>query len=103
MLGGTVFFQVRGRCAGVGKPGLRVIAGSLAGGGAPVAADPRRFQDECVEAYLASWAARGFSPVTIENDSGVLERVLGLLGRPVWEVTAEDIDRFEAALREVLR
>jgi integrase/recombinase XerD len=82
----------------VGKPGLRVIAGSLAGGGAPVAADPRRFQDECVEAYLASWAARGFSPVTIENDSGVLERVLGLLGRPVWEVTAEDIDRMCGSL-----
>ena len=42
---------------------------------------------------MASWTARGFSPVTIENDSGVLERVLALLGRPAWEVTAEDVDR----------
>ena len=46
-----------------------------------------------MEAYLASWAARGFSPVTIENDAGVLERMLALLDRPAWEVTAEDIDR----------
>jgi integrase/recombinase XerD len=55
--------------------------------------DPVRFQAECVEAFVASWVARGFSPVTIENDSGVLERVLRLLGRPAWEVTVEDVDR----------
>ena len=53
------------------KPGLRVIEGSLAAAGGPVTADPRRFQDECVDAYLASWVARGFSSVTIENDTGV--------------------------------
>ena len=51
-----------------------------------------------MEAYLASWVARGFSPVTIENDSGVLERMLALLGRPAWEVTAEDIDRVAGSL-----
>ena len=54
-----------------------------------VPSDPVRFQDECVQAYLASWVARGFSPVTIENDAGVL----ALLGRPAWEVTVEDVDR----------
>ncbi len=47
---------------------------------------------------MASWTARGFSPVTIENDSGVLERVLVLLGRPAWEVTVEDMDRAVGAL-----
>jgi site-specific recombinase XerD len=31
--------------------------------------------------------------VTIENDVGLLERTLVALGRPAWEVTAEDIDR----------
>jgi site-specific recombinase XerD/DNA-binding Xre family transcriptional regulator len=77
---------------------LRVIEGSLAAVKGPATADPQRFQEECVEAYLASWVARGFSPVTIENDSGVLERILALLGRPAWEVTAEDIDRVAGSL-----
>ena len=40
----------------------------------------------------------GFSPVTIENDSGVLERVLALLGRPAWEVTVDDVDRVVGGL-----
>ena len=31
--------------------------------------------------------------MTIENDIGLLERTLAALGRPAWEVTAEDIDR----------
>jgi integrase/recombinase XerD len=83
----------------VGRPGLRVIAGGVvAADGSAGTADPGRFQDECVQAYLASWTARGFSPVTIENDSGVLERVLALLDRPAWEVTAEDIDRVAGSL-----
>ncbi len=72
-------------------PALRVVQGRRVS--VEVPADPVRFQGECVEAYLASWVARGFSPVTIENDSGVLERVLNLLGRPAWEVTVEDVDR----------
>jgi site-specific recombinase XerD len=75
---------------------LRVIDGSLAG--APAVADPRRFQEECIEAYLASWVARGFSPVTIENDAGVLERILAMLGCPAWEATADDIDRVAGSL-----
>lgn len=72
--------------------GLRVIPG----GGEqvePVTSDPWVFQAECVEAFVASWRARGFSAVTIDNDIGLLERTLTALGRPAWEVTAEDIDR----------
>ena len=62
------------------RTGLRVIEGSLAATKEPATADPQRFQEERVEAYLASWVARGCSPVTIENDSGALERMLALLG-----------------------
>lgn len=39
------------------------------------------------------WRARGFRPVTVENDIGLLERTLTALGRPAWDVTPEDIDR----------
>ena len=35
----------------------------------------------------------GFSAVTIENATGVLERFLAACGRPAWEVAADDIDR----------
>jgi integrase/recombinase XerD len=73
-------------------PTLRVLDGGAVPEG-PVTADPWEFQAACVEAFVASWRARGFSPVTIENDTGLLERALKVLGRPAWEVTAEDIDR----------
>jgi integrase/recombinase XerD len=72
--------------------GLRLIPG----GATPVesaVSDPLVFQQECVDAFVASWRARGFSQVTIDNDIGLLERTLSALGRPAWEVTAEDIDR----------
>ena len=59
----------------------------------PVTRDPWEFQALCVDAFVASWRARGFSPVTISNDSAELERVLKALGRPAWDVTPEDIDR----------
>jgi site-specific recombinase XerD len=71
--------------------GLRVIAGGVSVG--TVTADPWLFQSQCVDAFVASWQARGFSPVTIDNDIGLLERTLAALGRPAWEVTAEDVDR----------
>ena len=45
-------------------------------------ADPWEFQAECVEAFVTSWRARGFSPVTIDNDTGLLERTLKALGLP---------------------
>jgi site-specific recombinase XerD len=75
----------------VGEGRLRVISGEVA----PVVEtrDPQRFQAECVEAFVASWTARGFAESTIANDVGVLQRMLAALGRPVWEVTAADVDR----------
>jgi integrase/recombinase XerD len=73
-------------------PWLRVLDGGVVPG-AQTASDPWEFQAACVEAFVASWRARGFSPVTIDNDTGQLERALRALGRPAWEVTAEDIDR----------
>jgi len=72
--------------------GLRLIPGGAVPV-EPVASDPLVFQRECVDAFVASWRARGFSQVTIDNDVGLLERTLAALGRPAWEVTAEDIDR----------
>jgi site-specific recombinase XerD len=60
--------------------------------------DPERFQAGCVEAFVASWSVRGFSTTTIDNDVGVLERMLEALGRPAWDVTAADIDRVVGAL-----
>lgn len=75
-----------------------MVQGRPAAVGVPL--DPGRFQVECMEAYLASWTARGFSPVTIENDGPLLERVLRLLGRPAWEVTVEDVDRMVGCLAE---
>jgi integrase/recombinase XerD len=73
-------------------PWLRVLDGGVVPE-AQTASDPWEFQAACVEAFVASWRARGFSPVTIDNDTGQLERTLRALGRPAWEVTAEDIDR----------
>ena len=75
----------------VGEGLLRVVAGVAA----PVVEtrDPQRFQGECVESFVASWTARGFAESTIANDVGVLERMLSALGRPAWEVTADDVDR----------
>jgi hypothetical protein len=75
----------------VGDGRLRVITGEVAA--VVETRDPQRFQAECVEAFVASWTARGFAESTIANDVGVLERMLAALGRPVWEVTAEDVDR----------
>jgi len=76
----------------VGKGGLRLVPGAAV---APVAAplDPERFQAQCLDAYVASQVARGFSSVTVENGIGTLERFLALCGRPAWEVTREDVDR----------
>jgi integrase/recombinase XerD len=85
----------------VGDGRLRVITGEVA----PVVAtrDPRRFQAECVEAFVASWTARGFAESTIANDVGVLERMLAALGRPAWEVSADDVDRVVGELASLGR
>ena len=70
---------------------LGLVEGHLSPVVVPV--DPLVFQSECMDAFVASWAARGFAASTIGNDIGVLERMLEALGRPAWEVTAEDVDR----------
>lgn len=70
---------------------LRLVEGYLSPERVP--ADPLAFQSGCVEAFVASWTARGFAASTVDNDTGVLERMLAALGRPAWEVTAEDVDR----------
>ena len=55
---------------------------------------PLGFQSRCMDDdYWASCRVRGFSAVTIENDAGVLHRVLALLGLPAWEAAAEDVER----------
>src|SRR5437660_559193 len=71
---------------------LRVVQG----GAAPVplvVADPGRFQEDCAQAYAASWVARGFSQVRVDSATSRLERVLATFGMPAWEVTREDVDR----------
>ena len=85
----------------MGDRRLRVITGEVA----PVVEtrDPRRFQAECVEAFVASWTARGFAESTIANDVGVLERMLAALRRPAWEVSAEDVDRVVGELASLGR
>lgn len=80
----------------MGSGRLRVIAGEVIA--QPGVVDPDRFQAGCVEEFVASWTARGFAASTIGNDVGVLERMLAALGRPVWEVTAADVDRVVGAL-----
>jgi hypothetical protein len=76
----------------VAGPRLRVLEGRAVQPEV-ISRDPVVFQTACVEAFVASWTAHGFSLVTIENDTALLERMLTALGRPAWEVTAEDIDR----------
>lgn len=80
----------------MGADRLRVIAGQAVQ--AVDVVGPEQFQAECVESFVASWTARGFSETTIANDAGVLERMLDALDRPAWEVTATDVDRVVGAL-----
>jgi len=64
---------------------LRVVPG----GAVPVplvVADPGRFQQDCAQAYAASWVARGFSQVTVDSATSRLERVLATFGKPACEV-----------------
>lgn len=79
------------------RAGLRVVEG----GGVPaepVSTDPWEYQVRCVEEFVASWTVRGFSATTIVKDVGVLERMLTALGRPAWEVAADDVDRVVGSL-----
>ena len=83
------------------RSGLRVVQGRPAV--VVAVADPEAFQAQCVQAYEASWVARGFSPVTIENEAGVLPRFLGLSAREAAEVAASILPRLEPARREWVR
>jgi hypothetical protein len=79
-----------------GIRGLRVVHGGVPAAVA-AAPDPERFEAGCVEAYIASWVARGFSPVTVDSAASRLERVLATVGKPAWEATREDLDRVVGA------
>ena len=66
MLGVTLVIQVR---EGVlVAPTLQVLQGGAVVPGSLATSDPWEFQAACVEAFVASWRARDFSPVTIDND-----------------------------------
>ncbi len=80
------------------RRGLRVVTGGAERSITGAVPDPMTFQSDCVAAYVSSWTARGFSPVTIENATGLLDRTLDLLGRPAWEVDVEDVDRLVGEL-----
>jgi integrase/recombinase XerD len=85
--------MVQGRWA-VTRDRFRLLSGgSSARSAAPTLVDPTAFQAACLEAYQASQAARGFSPVTMDNWNATLERFLAACGRPAWEITREDVDR----------
>ena len=45
-------------------------------GRARCAPDPGVFQQACLDAFVASQVAQGFSQITIDNGTGVLERFL---------------------------
>ncbi len=82
----------------MGRDGLRLVAGGAEPAKLEAIADPAIFQNRCIEAYQVSQVARGFSPVTMDNGAGVLERFLAACGRPAWEVTPDDVDRVIAGL-----
>jgi integrase/recombinase XerD len=93
----------------LGQRRLRMVegAGGLVGaeavgrsddGPARCAPDPGVFEQECIDAFVASQVAQGFSQITIDNGTGVLERFLALAAKPVWEITEHDVDRVIAAL-----
>lgn len=80
----------------MGRADLRI----LEGGARPAVAvlDAATFEADCADEFVGSWSARGFSPVFIENATGVLERFLALLAVPAWEAGPEDVDAVIAQL-----
>jgi integrase/recombinase XerD len=86
------------------RPALRLVPGAAAPTlvdlDAELAVDPLTFQARCLGGFVTSQIARGFSPRTIDNDNGLLDRFLDLAGKPVWELTADDLDRVIAVLVE---
>lgn len=80
----------------MGPSGLRVVQGAERATKSTLG--PEAFQAMCVEGFFGSCSARGFSPVTIENSTGVLERFLVMLDVPAWEAGVDDVDRVVAGL-----
>jgi integrase/recombinase XerD len=80
----------------MGRVNLSVVDGTREAAASTL--DAASFQAACIDAFVGSRAARGFSAVTIENATGVLERFLVLLGVPAWEADSDDIDRVVAEL-----
>ena len=68
------------------RPNLHCVEGTAA---LPIPVeflDPMVYQSSCVDGFVASQVARGFSPITIDNATGVLERFLSLAAKPAWEL-----------------
>ena len=80
----------------MGRGDLRVVQGAALPAASQLSADA--FEAACVDGFVASWSARGFSPVFIENAAGVLERFLTLLAVPAWEAGPDDVDDVVAEL-----
>ena len=60
--------------------------------------DASAYETHCLDAYVGSQEARNFSPVTIDVGGRTLKRFLAMCGKPVWEVTPEDIDQVVSEL-----
>jgi hypothetical protein len=82
------------------RPRLRVVSDNCPGAQLADDMEPMEFQRQCVDGFVASQVARGFSALTIDNGTGVLERFLTLAEKPAWELTAFDVDAVVAALIE---
>ena len=93
---GAALDCVAGRRCAVGRGGLRVVQGVALPAASPL--DAAAFEASCVDGFVASWSARGFSPVFIENAAGVLDRFLTMLVVPAWEAGPEDVDEVVALL-----
>jgi len=86
------------------RPDLRLVPGTATAltdaGVKDQAVDPLTYQARCLGGFVASQVARGFSPLTIKGDNGVLDRFLALADKPAWELTAHDVDQVVAILVE---
>jgi integrase/recombinase XerD len=80
------------------RPGWRLITGTGSAVERLEVLDPLPFQMACVDGFVASQVARGFSQLTIDNGTGVLERFLALADKPAWDLTSGDVDSVVALL-----
>jgi len=80
------------------RPGWRLITGTGSAAERLEVLDPLPFQMACVDGFVASQVARGFSQLTIDSDTGILERFLALADKPAWDLTSGDVDSVVALL-----